>query len=817
MKRMLFNATYQEELRVATVDGQKLVDFDIETSSKAQRRGNIYKGVITRVEASLEACFVDYGTEKQGFLPFKEIDLEALPAHIRENGGISKLTVGVEFIVQVEKDERGNKGAALTTRISLPGRYLVLMPSNPKSSGISRRIDGEERDELKTVLSALDIPEDMSIIARTAALGRVQEELQWDLNYLSKLWDAIKTAAGSNSGSFLIYQESNLVVRSIRDHFSPDITEVLIDTEEIYEQARLFISHVIPNFVNRVKFYNDDVPLFSRFQIEHQIESAYGRMVNLPSGGSIAVDITEALTAIDVNSARANKGSDIEATAFATNLEAAEEIARQMRLRDLGGLVVVDFIDMENSRNQREVENFFKQQLSFDRARIQMGKLSKFGLLELSRQRLQTSLEEATTIQCPRCSGVGTIRGIESNSLHILRIIQEEAVKNAKYISALHIQLPIPVATYLLNEKRDEVSKIESRMKLRIVIVPNIHLDSPNYKIKKISVDSSEYNENKLSFNLVDDSEELEFEPQDNKANNVNKALVKNFAPSEKAPVLNNSLFGNIFTKVSSLFKKSFEKKESSTKTPEVKAAATSTNRSTNTRPNNTRTTTNPNRPQQTRSGNGGTTTARRTSQGGPRTNTRGPNNRNPRAAGSQSTQSSNVVNEKTNIATPFVSAPEEQPKKHVAVNTTTAANVTSTATSQHAANNTSSSNTTQAGTRVAAPLQPAINNVQSHKQSSTSAKSDLFTTPADTTVIAKETPKSVVKEKPVRKARPYVAEKVDLGELQMVGTDAKLATASIDTTQPVVPGKRYRDVASTKSAIVVSAAIEYEIVETTK
>lgn len=797
---MLFNATYQEELRVATVDGQKLVDFDIETSSKAQRRGNIYKGVITRVEASLEACFVDYGTEKQGFLPFKEIDLEALPVHIRENGGISKLTVGVEFIVQVEKDERGNKGAALTTRISLPGRYLVLMPSNPKSSGISRRIDGEERDELKTVLSALDIPDDMSIIARTAALGRVQEELQWDLNYLSKLWDAIKTAANSNSGSFLIYQESNLVVRSIRDHFSPDITEVLIDTEEIYEQARLFISHVIPNFVNRVKFYNDDVPLFSRFQIEHQIESAYGRMVNLPSGGSIAVDITEALTAIDVNSARANKGSDIEATAFATNLEAAEEIARQMRLRDLGGLVVVDFIDMENSRNQREVENFFKQQLSFDRARIQMGKLSKFGLLELSRQRLQTSLEEATTIQCPRCSGVGTIRGIESNSLHILRIIQEEAVKNAKYISALHIQLPIPVATYLLNEKRDEVSKIESRMKIRIVIVPNIHLDSPNYKIKKISVDSSEHDENKLSFNLVDETEELEFEPQNNKATNVTKALVKNFAPSEKAPVLNNSLFGNIFTKVSSLFKKSFEKKEPSPKTPEIKVT-TSANRNTNARPTGTRTTNNPNRPQQARSGG---TTTRRQPQNGPRPNARGTNNRNPRATGSQSTQHSatNIANEKTNVATPFVNS-EEQPKRHVTVVNT------STPTS-----NPSQANSSRIAT-AAAPLQPVVNDTNNKYTAKNEA--DLFAGEQNTPKSSTEKSKTAVAEKPARKPRPYVAEKVDLGELQMIGTDAKLAKSVPKTPEPVVKGKRYSDVASTKSTTATNVTIEYEIVETAK
>lgn len=807
MKRMLFNATYQEELRVATVDGQKLVDFDIETSSKAQRRGNIYKGVVTRVEASLEACFVDYGTDKQGFLPFKEIDQAVLPAHIRENGGISKITVGTDFIVQVEKDERGNKGAALTTKISLPGRYLVLMPSNPKSSGISRRIDGEERDELKAVLSVLEVPDDMSIIARTAALGRVQEELQWDLNYLSKLWDAIKTAANSNTGSFLIYQESNLVVRSIRDHFSPDITEVLIDTEEIYEQARLFISHVIPNFVNRVKFYNDDVPLFSRFQIEHQIESAYGRMVNLPSGGSIAIDMTEALTAVDVNSARANKGSDIEATAFATNLEAAEEIARQMRLRDLGGLVVVDFIDMENSKNQREVENFFKQQLGFDRARIQMGKLSKFGLLELSRQRLQTSLEEATTIQCPRCSGVGTIRGIESNSLHILRIIQEEAVKNAKHISALHIQLPVPVATYLLNEKREDVSKIESRMKVRIVIIPNLHLDSPNYKIKKIATDSSDYNDKKLSFNLVDENEDLEFEPQNQKNSGANKALVKNFAPSEKAPVLNTSLLNSIVTKISDLFKKSFEKREATPQKEPLKNSQQS-NRNFNNRQHNSvgKSSTPNNRQQGQGSKPGNNTTAAKTprspqNSNGTKNNNRGPNNRN----GKINTHNNNLQ-EKSSI--PPVNNTEEMQKKSIVTNTNATPNVASAVAPKDK-------------TVIQQPNQMASQN----KQPISNNESDLFTTTRNNNVAVQNN--NVILEKPTAKevtqsftAKPYVAEKVDLGELQMINTDNELINKI--KSEPVVnkpiTGKRYSDVVATHDAnLSVKAPLEYEIVETAK
>lgn len=558
MKRMLFNATFQEELRVATVEGQKLINFDIETSSKTQRRGNIYKGIITRVEASLEACFIDYGTEKQGFLPFKEIDQRCLPETARARD-LSRLNVGQELIVQVEKDERGNKGAALTMFVSLPGRYLVLMPNNSRSGGISRRIDGEERDELKSSLAQVEVPSGMSVIARTAALGRVQQELQWDLNYLCNLWDAIQTAAQNNSGSFLIYQESSLVIRSIRDHFSPDISEILIDMPDIFDQAKQFMAHVMPTFVNRVKLYHDDVPLFSRFQIEHQIESAYGRIVTLPSGGSIAIDHTEALTAIDVNSAKANKGSDIEATALAANLEAAEEVARQLRLRDLGGLVVVDFIDMENMRNQREVENHFKQQLGLDRARIQMGKLSKFGLLELSRQRLSASLDESTAITCPRCNGIGTIRGTESSAIHILRIIQEEAVKGHSYLSALHVQLPVQVATYLLNEKREDVAKIESRLKIKIVLIPNVHLESPHYRVRKVTQDSLESITGKVSYNLVENIDETALSYQtDNKksSGSDSKAVVKNLRPAHPAPVISGkSFFGNLVLKLAKLFK----------------------------------------------------------------------------------------------------------------------------------------------------------------------------------------------------------------------------------------------------------------------
>src|SRR5690349_5985258 len=441
MKRMLFNATQAEELRVAIVDGQKLIDLDIESASKEQRKSNIYKGVITRVEPSLEACFVDYGTERHGFLPFKEISRQYLKSGRR--GGDSddsegsdarariqdQLREGQELIVQVDKDERGNKGAALTTYISLAGRYLVLMPNNPRGGGVSRRVEGEERNELREAVAQLEVPRGMSVIARTAGIGRSAEELQWDLNYLMQLWHAIEDAAKLQAGAYLIYQESSLVIRAIRDYFQPDIGEILIDTEAIYEQAQQFMSHVMPGNVSRVKLYKDDVPLFSRFQIEHQIETAYGRQVPLPAGGAIVIDHTEALVSVDVNSARATKGGDIETTAFNTNLEAADEIARQLRLRDLGGLIVIDFIDMESTKNQREVEERLREAVKQDRARIQIGRLSRFGLLEMSRQRLRPSLGDSSHVACPRCQGIGTIRSVESMALAILRLAGEDARK----------------------------------------------------------------------------------------------------------------------------------------------------------------------------------------------------------------------------------------------------------------------------------------------------------------------------------------------------------------------------------------------------
>jgi ribonuclease E len=538
MKRMLFNATQAEELRVAIVDGQKLVDLDIESSAKEQRKSNIYKGVITRIEPSLEACFVDYGAERHGFLPFKEI----ARSYFREGVNVGRATIqeavkeGQELIVQVEKDERGNKGAALTTFISLAGRYLVLMPNNPRGGGVSRRIEGEDRDELRDTMAQLDVPQGMSIIARTAGIGRTAEELQWDLNYLLQLWRAIEGAATSQSGAFLIYQEGSLVIRAIRDLFQPDIGEILIDTEDIYEQARQFMSHVMPNNVNKIKLYKDDVPLFSRFQIEHQIESAYARSVNLPSGGAIVIDHTEALVSVDVNSARATRGADIEETAFRTNLEAAEEIARQLRLRDLGGLIVIDFIDMESQRNQREVEKRLADALHLDRARVQMGKISRFGLLELSRQRLQPSLGETSHVVCPRCNGTGHIRGAESTALHILRLIQEEAMK--ENTAAIHAQIPVDVATFLLNEKRADIWKIEARFKVSVVLIPNIHLETPHFSVTRLR--SDELAEvDRPSYELVEaPAETTEAETAAEPAKPRPVAAVRDITPSQPAPVV---------------------------------------------------------------------------------------------------------------------------------------------------------------------------------------------------------------------------------------------------------------------------------------
>ena len=488
MKRMLINATQPEECRVAMVDGQFLYDLDIEVAARSQRKASIYKAKITRLEPSLEAAFVDYGAERHGFLPFKEIAREFYADKVTESGESASvkeaLAEGQELLVQVEKEERGKKGAALTTFPSLAGRYLVLMPNNPRAGGISRRIEGEERTALREALSALEVPAGMGLIVRTAGVGKSQEELQWDLDYLLKLWRAIETAANERPGPFLVYQESNVIIRAIRDYFGKDVSEILIDDEKVYEQARDFIAQVMPESAGRVRRYEGRVPLFSRFQIESQIESAFSHSVRLPSGGSLVIDHTEALVSVDVNSARATKGGDIEETALNTNLEAADEVARQLRLRDVGGLIVIDFIDMTPARNQRDVEHRLREALKQDRARVQFGRISRFGLLEMSRQRLRPSLGESSLRTCPTCNGRGHVRGPESLALSILRIVEEEAMKDLT--GRIVARLPIEVATFLLNEKREGIFDIEKRTDVQIILVPDPSMILPNYHVERV-------------------------------------------------------------------------------------------------------------------------------------------------------------------------------------------------------------------------------------------------------------------------------------------------------------------------------------------
>lgn len=493
MKRMLINATHPEELRVALVDGQRLFDLDIESSSREQKKSNIYKGRITRVEPSLEAAFVDFGADRHGFLPLKEISKEYFkksPSQIEGKVNIKEvLSEGQEVIIQVDKEERGNKGAALTTFISLAGRYLVLMPNNARAGGISRRIEGEERAQLKEAMSGVQVPKSMGIIVRTAGIGRTAEELQWDLDYLVQFWEAISQAAGERKAPFLIHQESNVIIRAVRDYLRQDISEVLIDSSVVYEDVLNFVRAVMPSFENKIKLYQDEIPLFSRYQIEGQIETAFQREVKLPSGGSIVIDPTEALVSIDINSSRATKGHDIEETALQTNLEAAEEIARQLRLRDMGGLIVIDFIDMTPARHQRDVEQKVREALEIDRARVQVGKISRFGLLEMSRQRLRPSLGETRSEVCPRCDGQGTIRGIESLALSIMRLIYEESSKDKT--GEVRAIVPISVATFLLNEKRKQIADIEAHQKVEIVIVPAPHMETPHFEILRMRDDES--------------------------------------------------------------------------------------------------------------------------------------------------------------------------------------------------------------------------------------------------------------------------------------------------------------------------------------
>ncbi|MEK7991632.1 MAG: Rne/Rng family ribonuclease [Thiotrichaceae bacterium] len=586
MKRILINATQPEELRVAMVDGQRLFNFDIETTARRQTKANIYKGKITRIEPSLEAAFIDYGADRHGFLPLKdvsrtyfnatetaeEVDVEPVydengveiesddppPRHPNPRNSSIKdlLQEGQEVIIQVDKEERGNKGAALTTFLSLAGRYLVLMPNNPRAGGVSRRIEGEERVEAREVLSTLNVPEGMGLILRTAGVGKTSEELRWDLDYLLQLWRAIENSAIERGAPFLIYQESNVIIRAIRDYLQEDISDILIDDKMIYDEACQFMSQIMPTFVDKVKFYEDDVPLFTRYQIESQIETAFQRDVKLPSGGSVVFDHTEALLSIDINSARSTKGTDIEETALTTNLEAVDEISRQLRLRDSGGLIVIDFIDMLSNKNQREVETRMREMLKVDRARVQVGRISRFGLLEMSRQRLRPSLGESSHIVCPRCNGSGTIRSVESLALSILRLMEEEAMKEKTTKILTHV--PVEVGTYLLNEKRSAILELEQRQSTQVLIIPSPHIDTPNYEVRRVRMDERDPLMSSSTYDIAKtapESSEYERSSPSNTPITREEPAVKGVTPSvhpkldSKEPGVMQRIWGSFFGK----------------------------------------------------------------------------------------------------------------------------------------------------------------------------------------------------------------------------------------------------------------------------
>ena len=564
MKRMLINATQPEEVRVALVDGQRLYDLDIESTAREQKKSNIYKGRVVRIEPSLEAAFVDYGSERHGFLPFKEIARTLFKPEDPDKQRSGRLNIkdaineGQEFIIQVEKEERGNKGAALTTFVSLAGRYLVLMPNNPRAGGVSRQIEGSDRSEARDAMSNLVVPDGMGLILRTAGVGKSSDDLQSDLNYLTQLWDAISSAGENRPAPFLIYQESEVIIRAIRDYLRQDINEIWVDDPEVHKRGHDFMSQVMPHNLDKLKLYKDSDPLFTRYQIENQIESAFSREVRLPSGGAVIIDHTEALISIDINSARATAGSDIEETALNTNLEAAEEIARQLRLRDIGGLIVIDFIDMLNTRNQREVENAMREHLRMDRARVQVGRISRFGLLEMSRQRLRPSLGESSHIPCPRCDGQGTIRDVESLALSILRIIEEEAMKDMT--AKIVVKVPIDAATFLLNEKRKPISEIQHRLDVEILVIPDATMVTPQYTVQRIRLSEAKLNENQQASYEIQTDEKNKL--GDNLISNQRKQsgeapAVKQFIPQTPAPSTNNSssktkgliarLFGSLF------------------------------------------------------------------------------------------------------------------------------------------------------------------------------------------------------------------------------------------------------------------------------
>ncbi len=534
---MLINATHAEELRVALVDGQRLYDLDIEATGREQRKSNIYKAKVVRIEPSLEAAFVDYGAARHGFLPLKDVARSLFAEPPRAGGRVNirdVLREGQELVVQVEKDERGTKGASLSTFISLPGRYLVLMPNNPRAGGVSRQIEGGDRDDAREALSALQVPEGMGLILRTAGMGKGPEEMQWDLDYLLQLWRAIEEAARDRTAPFLIYQDRDVIIRAIRDYLRNDIGEILIDDPALYDKAHQFMRQVMPQNLRKLKLYEDGVPLFTRYQIESQIESAFARELALPSGGSIVIEPTEALITIDINSARATRGGDIEETALNTNLEAAEEIARQLRLRDLGGLIVIDFIDMASQKSQREVETRLREALKMDRARVQVGRISRFGLLEMSRQRLRPSLDEFSHIVCPRCSGQGTIRGVESLALSVLRVMEEAAMKESTARVVVH--LPIEVATFLINEKRNQVSAIESRQEVQIILIPDPNFETPNYELTRIRQQDLPAGTAAPSFRLTPSTarEEIQVGVRDRRP--LEEPVVKPIVPEVPAP-----------------------------------------------------------------------------------------------------------------------------------------------------------------------------------------------------------------------------------------------------------------------------------------
>ena len=603
MKRIVINATQPEEIRVAMVDGQYLYDLDIEHPFRAQKKSNIYKGIITRVEPSLEAAFVNYGADRHGFLPFKEISREYWDTKGKKISGRPSIKDvvkdGQEVLVQVDKEERGNKGAALTTQISLAGRYLVLMPNNPRAGGVSRRIEGEDRHKIRKILEQLNLPSGMGTIVRTAGVGRELEELTWDMEYLLTLWEAITTASEQHKTPTLLYQESNVIIRTLRDYFRKDIGEILIDNERVYQQAHDFIRAVMPHNLRKLKHYSDNIPLFSRYQVEHQIESAFHREVVLPSGGAIVIDHTEALISIDVNSARATKGADIEETALNTNLEAAEEIARQLRLRDLGGLVVIDFIDMQPNRNQREVERRLRESLKVDRARVQIGRISRFGLLEMSRQRLRPSLGESSQIICPRCSGQGSIRGVESLALSIMRLMEEEAMKDATY--EVIAQTPVHVASFLLNEKRKTLAEIQARHNIKLTVLPNHHLDTPHYDIQRIKEDDVD-DELRSYKQIIKPPEQIDSVKETEGKQIPVEAIVGQVTPATPSPVphveetkptpsLLNRIFGGLFgsKKVVKEPKQESAKKEAQSNRQQNNRTRNNTRGRTNNRHNNQR------------------------------------------------------------------------------------------------------------------------------------------------------------------------------------------------------------------------------------